>query len=414
MPRFPNPWRGLGGLPRGVWALSAATLVNRMGTMALPFLVLYLTRSLAIPADRAALALVAFGTGSLLVSPLAGRLCDRVGAARVMVGSLLLTGVLLLLFPLVRGLPALLATAFLWAAVAEAFRPAALVALAELTHPEERRAANALFRLAINLGMSVGPAAGGLLATVSFPALFVVDGITSLAAAVVLAALLRMPARAPVSAAAAHALAPAGVLRDRRTLAFLVACTLLGAVFFQHIGAMPLYLVNDLGLTEAHFGFLFAVNTVLIVLFEVPLNVATAHWPHRTSLVLGALLCAAGFGALGLATGLWTAAATVVVWTAGEMILFPAMAAYMADVAPAERRGEYMGAYNMSFAVAFALAPWGGTVVLERFGGGVLWGAVAACGVLATLVIARVVAITPSAPSMPPAPAGEEVRVVAA
>ncbi len=38
-----NPWRGLAGLPREVWLLCASTLVNRLGTMALPFLVLYLT-----------------------------------------------------------------------------------------------------------------------------------------------------------------------------------------------------------------------------------------------------------------------------------------------------------------------------------------------------------------------------------
>jgi hypothetical protein len=42
-----NPWSGLKDLPREVWLLSAATLVNRAGTMVLPFLVLYLTRTLA-------------------------------------------------------------------------------------------------------------------------------------------------------------------------------------------------------------------------------------------------------------------------------------------------------------------------------------------------------------------------------
>ena len=45
MTRGMNPWRGLAGLPRAVWVLSAATLVNRSGTMFVPFLVLYLTRA---------------------------------------------------------------------------------------------------------------------------------------------------------------------------------------------------------------------------------------------------------------------------------------------------------------------------------------------------------------------------------
>ena len=49
-----NPWRGLGRLPRELWVLFIATLVNRAGTMALPFLTLYVTRGLGLTAGRAA------------------------------------------------------------------------------------------------------------------------------------------------------------------------------------------------------------------------------------------------------------------------------------------------------------------------------------------------------------------------
>lgn len=35
-----NPWRGLRGLPPELWVLFAVTLVNRIGTMVLPFLAL--------------------------------------------------------------------------------------------------------------------------------------------------------------------------------------------------------------------------------------------------------------------------------------------------------------------------------------------------------------------------------------
>jgi predicted MFS family arabinose efflux permease len=400
MASIPNPWSGLRGLPRDVWALALTTLVNRMGTMALPFLVLYLTRSLHFTPGDAAFALASFGVGSLVSAPLAGKLCDRVGAYRVMVGALLASGVVMMAYPLVHGLPAIVALTVLWAVLGEAFRPANLTALADATRPEDRKRANALVRLAVNLGMSIGPAVGGLLATISFSALFVVDGATTLLAAGVLVAAYRGARARPAAAAPAPGAAPprvpGGVLRDRRMLSFLMASSLVAAVFFQHVGAMPLYLVRDLHLTEAHYGMLFAVNTVLIVLFEVQVNTATAHWSHRRGLVVGSLLCTVGFGALAFATGLWSAAATVLVWTLGEMILFPGMSAYVADVAPPERRGEYMGAYQMSFGLAFAVAPWAGTTVLDRFGGQAVWAATAVCGVAATAVIAR--AVTSSRP----------------
>ena len=45
-----NPWRGVRGLPASVWVVFATTLVNRAGTMVLPFMVLYVTRELGVRA----------------------------------------------------------------------------------------------------------------------------------------------------------------------------------------------------------------------------------------------------------------------------------------------------------------------------------------------------------------------------
>jgi predicted MFS family arabinose efflux permease len=390
---IPNPWRGLRGLPADVWLLFATTLVNRTGTMALPFLVLYLTQHMRLPAQTAGAALTVYGIGSLCSAPVAGRLCDRLGALRVMEISLFLSGALLLLFPLAHSFPAVLALTLAWSLAGEAIRPASLAALAETTAPEQRRAAVSLNRLAVNLGMSIGPAAGGLLATLSFPILFVVDGASSLAAGVVLAVAsrrmtaLRSARGVPVAEAAAVPQLSPRALADGRFLLFLAGSFLVGIIFFQHSAAMPLFLVRDLGLSAALFGILFLINTVLIVLLEVPLNLAMAGWPHRRTLVLGCILCGVGFGSMALASLPWHLVLCTLVWTFGEMILFPGTAAYVADVAPAERRGEYMGAYTMSFGLAFTVGPWAGTVVLERAGAVVLWSLMLVLGIAAAFVM---------------------------
>src|SRR5438874_8074543 len=96
-----NPWRSLGILPREVWVLFTTTVINRAGTMALPFLTLYLTRRLGYSAGYAGLVITFYGIGALVSSPLSGRLCDKVGSLRIMITSLFLTGVILLLFPVV-------------------------------------------------------------------------------------------------------------------------------------------------------------------------------------------------------------------------------------------------------------------------------------------------------------------------
>ncbi|MEW6758591.1 MAG: MFS transporter [Acidobacteriota bacterium] len=386
-----NPWSSLKGLPREIWVLCATTLTNRVGTMVLPFLVLYLTRALGLSPGRAGFVVTVYGLVAMVTGPLAGRLSDRVGALRVMKTSLLLSGLVLIAFPLARSYGAVLLAAAVLALVNEAYRPAGLSTLTALTAPHQRRPAFALNRLAVNLGMSVGPAAGGILAGISFTALFWVDGITSfLAAAVLILSPWRSAAGRP-----APSLRPGQEvartrhpLRDGRYLLFLAAFLPSLLVFFQLESTYPLHLVGVLGLPPAAFGFLLTLNTALILLFEVPLNAAMAAWPYNRALPAGALLCAAGFGSTALATGPLTAAAGVALWTFGEMILLPGTSACAADMAPESRRGEYMGLYVMTFSLALATAPWAGAVVLERLGPGVLWSAAAGLGLLSAVLLA--------------------------
>jgi predicted MFS family arabinose efflux permease len=383
-----NPWRGVRGMPADVWIIFATTLVNRAGTIVLPFLVLYLTQHLGYATGVAGFSLTMYGFGGLVSAPIAGWFTDRVGGLRAMQVSLFLAGVLLLILPLAREVFAVFTLIFLWAMVAEAVRPASHAAIVAATAPEHRKVAMALVRLAINLGMSMGPAVGGFLFASSVPFLFVIDGVTSVLAALVLTAIIwrRAPAVAPHVAPAVRA-ATIGVLRNRRMLAFLLGTLIAAAVFLQIEAAFPLFLVRDLGLPASFFGLTFVLNTVLIIFLEVPINLATAGWAYRTALGLGALLIAIGFGALIFASGRIGIAVTVVIWTFGEMIFFPVSTAYVGELAPADRLGTYVGAYWMVSGLAMMLGPWAGTLVMERFGAQTLWIVVGACGALAAVIL---------------------------
>lgn len=388
---LPNPYRGLRGLPADIWIIAATTLVNRAGMMALPFLVLYLTRYLHISASMAGLAISAYGVGGLITAPIAGRLADRFGPYAVIRASLGLSGVIVLIFPLARSVAVVMVLTFLWAVVADAARPATMAALTSGTAPDQRKAAIALNRLAINLGMSVGPAVGGFLAQASFPLLFVVDGVTSLASTALLSALLWSRRRSHGAAAPSHEHAARAavfsttsvVWRDRAALLLFATSLIMNVVFSQHQGAMPLYLVRDLHYRESFYGELFVLNTLLIVLIEVPLNMKTAHWSARTALTLATVLIAIGFGALGVARTPLPIALTVVLWTFGEMIFFPTATAYVAHLAPAGRTGEYMGAFASTFSLALIVGPWLGAVMLDRIGAQATWAAMLAIGLVA-------------------------------
>jgi len=389
-----NPWRGVGGLPASVWIVFATTFVNRAGTMVVPFMVLYVTRHLGVRPALAGMALTVYGLGGLVSGPMAGRLCDRLGAFAVLRGALVLSGLILLAFPLASRFGTFLAITFVWSLVAESVRPATMAALTSVVRPEQRKVAVAVNRLGINLGMSVGPAVGGFLATVSFPLLFVVDGASALAAGLVLTALL---AGWPLARLGAGRLGDdpralenrpgTSVLRDPRAVVFLTGVFLMGVVFYQHEGAMPVFLVRDLHYRESFYGLLFVVNTVLIVVAEVPLNLAMAGWSHRRTMVLGAVLYALGFGSMAVLHSVPGLLLSAVVWTFGEMIAIPASSAYAADIAPPGRTGQYAGAYASMFSLAILVGPWAGTIALEQFGGTALWSGILVIGLLSAAVL---------------------------
>jgi len=396
-----NVWRSLRGLPRDLWVLSAATLIHRLGMMAIPFLVLYLTRELGWSAPRAGLTLGVYGAGAILAAPIAGRLCDRIGGLPIIRASLIGSGIILLVIPFAQSFPMVIALVLAWSLVSEGGRPATLTLVADLVPNEQRKPAFALIRLAINLGMSVGPAAGGFIAAYSFRSIFVVNALASLAAGAFLVA-VPMKGAAHIRSLNADAedtrlgTSRTAVLGDRRLMVFLFATFLVSAVFFQHEGALPLFLVQDLHLSTAFYGMLFTINTLMIVVMEVPLNAATAHWPHRWALATGSLLFAAGSGLFGFATGPGMIVFGIVVWTFGEMMLFPQASAYVADIAPPHRRGSYMGAYSLAFSLAFAVAPWAGTAMFAHFGATVLWASVFLVGVVATVIMLQVTSEEPA------------------
>lgn len=385
-----NPWRGLDGLPREVWLLFATNLVNRAGMMVLPFLILYLTRERRFTPGEAGLAFGVYGGAAIVAGPVGGRLSDRIGALKVMRASLLLSGTTLLLLGFARSQIAVFAAILLWAACAELFRPASLAAITHVVLPEQRKAAYALNRLAINLGMSIGPALGGFLAAVSFRAMFFVDAATTLAAGLVLSlSTWRSPTRTVTdeSGTTASGSDSRGILRDTRLAIFLVSTFLIGIVFYQHESALPLYLVQYLQLSPAFYGTLFTINTLLIVALEVPINRATAHWPNAWALFLGCLLFAVGFGALGIVSSATGVLVTVVLWTFGEMMLFPAMAAHLGEIAPDDRRGAYMGAYSMALSLALTVGPWFGTQLLAGSGPVGVWSIMFVLGGLAAVLM---------------------------
>ena len=371
-----NPWKGLKGLPHDMWALFFTSLINRSGTMVIPFLALYLTKKIGVSPAEAGTALLVYGIAAFIAAPFTGKISDKIGSLKVMKFALFGSGVIFFLYSFITDYKLILLASFVLSAVNESFRPANLSLITEIVTPAQRRMAFALNRLAINAGMSIGPVIGGFLTLIDFHYLFYANAVASISAGIYLSSVKwsSLSSKEGEEIIADIANIKLSVLSDKSFLFFLFAIIPANLVFFQQLGALPLYIVNDLRYSTAAFGLFNAINTVIIILVEVPLNNFMTNTPYRKSLIIGALLAGIGFGGFAFSTTAITIAISIIIFTFGEMIYFPTTAAYASEIAPTDRRGEYMGYYQMTFSFAFSAGPWLGTVVYQHYGSEILWG----------------------------------------
>ncbi|MCL6294571.1 MDR family MFS transporter [Jejuia spongiicola] len=366
---FNNYLNTFSGLSREVWWLALITLINRAGTMVIPFLSLYLKESLDFSLSNVAWIMSAFGLGSVIGSWLGGKLTDKIGYYKVMTFSLLATGLLFIALQFLITFVSFSLGIFLVMLVADMFRPAMFVALSAYSKPENKTRSVTLIRLAINLGFSAGPAIGGLIiTTLSYGGLFWVDGITCILATLVLINVLNPKTTKTLDDIKVEN--PKSAYHDKAFLIFLIAMVLFGVVFLQYFSTMPIYYkdVHDLSVTEI--GVLLGLNGFLIFAFEMPL----IKWLENTTFTKTGLML---FG--GILTGLsfiilnftsWTGVLIIgmLLMTFGEMIAFPFSNAFAMDRAKKGNQGEYMALYSISFSIAHIFGHNAGLQMTDKLG----------------------------------------------
>jgi len=376
-------------LPRPVWLLEAGGVANSLGNgIVLPFLIIYLNEVRGFGLATSGMIVATLGAVALASGPFCGRLIDRIGPRATLIASLLLLAVGYGGFPFIRA-PW---QAFLLAAIAGAgnggFAPAHSSLLATLTTREQRNAAYAVQRATDNLGFGVGALVGGLIATTSVPdsftLLFLLDAMTFIA---FIALLMFVPARRAVSGAAHAAGRYSAVLRDRVFLwLLLLIAVLVAAAYAQVATVLPPFAKQEASISEAGIGVIFFVNTVVIVIAQLPLAKAIEGRKRMRVLALSAGIFAATSVAI-LAAGYWLTSSAAVVALCGVIIVFSLAECLhgsvqnplIADLAPSHLLGRYMALRTISWQVGFMAGPALGTLLLARSPTGLWLGAATAC-----------------------------------
>lgn len=366
---FNNYLNTFKGLSKEVWWLALITLINRAGTMVIPFLSLYLTEDLKFTPSNVGTIMMCFGVGSFAGSWLGGKLTDTIGYYKVMVGSLVSTGVLFIALQFLNTFYALCFGIFLVMLVADMFRPAMFVALSAYSKPENKTRSVTLIRLAINLGFSAGPAIGGIIITaLGYGGLFWVDGITCILATSVLFIVLNPKKSKVLDDISVEN--PESAYKDRAFIIFLVAMFLFGVIFLQYFSTMPIYYRDAHALSKIDIGLLLGANGLLIFLLEMPLIkwLETSKFSKTELMIFGAILTASSFIILNITTWSGILIIGMFLMTIGEMIAFPFSNAFAMDRAKKGNQGEYMALYSIAFSMAHIFGHKAGLQMVDSLG----------------------------------------------
>ena len=375
-------------------ALLAALGIDNFGSgLFLPVALLYVTRVVGLPLAAAG-PVVAVGTvAGLGVPPVAGRLVDRVGPLRVVVGAELLQALGAVTYLAARGAVVVAVAAVLLAAGQQLFYSSLFALISDVAGdgPKDRPfAVAAMVRAAC---FSLGALAAGGLLSVTGPAGYriavVADAVSFAACALVLGLLVRVPRPHPAGARVAVS-SSAGLWSDWPFLAVIVATGLATLPIDFFLSGMSVYMLGKLHTQPWLPGAALALTAGLSSVGATAALRVTRRLCRTTGMVLGAALlavwCAACVAALAVPPRWRPAellAATVVMALAA--LLFQRANALAEAVAPAAVRGRYLAAFQYSFTVPGVIAP--AVVALYSVAVWLPWLLVGASAGLAVLVL---------------------------
>lgn len=351
-------------------------LISTIGaSMIWPFLIVYIKGRVNLPLTTVTFLTTINAMSGLVSALLAGPITDRLGRKWLLVFGLVGNGLVYMVMSQASRLPEFAVLMALSGIFNPVYRVSSDAMIADLIPPERRPDAYALTRLSHNVGISVGPALGGFLITISysFTFLFAASGMIVYGLLFTFLAIETLPGKTSSQSIAQTFLDYFEVLRDRPFLSHAITFILvqISAVFIWVL--LPVYTHDQFGIPENRYGFIPTTNALMVVLFQVMVTRITRKYPPLPVMALGSLLYAIGVGSVALGSGFIAFWLSMVILTLGELILMPTASTYVAHLAPADMRGRYMSVAGLTWNAAYGIAPVTGGYLSDAIAPRAIW-----------------------------------------
>jgi len=363
--------------PRQFWLVTLVMLLAWLfHSLMWSYLMLYISQRMGQPLSSVSGLMAVNAVTGMVTTFLGGAIADKFGRKGVMVFSLLFCGVGWFFFRIAGTLPIYALLMAVTGATTPLYRLASDSMVSDLVPPEQRLDAYSMLRMGNNIGVAIGPAIGGYLASISYNISFTVIGIGLVSLSVAGAFLFRETKPADVSNNQGRKAMLGGyssIFKDRVFMKILIAFSLI------RIGTSILWLMlaaytkQNFGLSENVFGFIPTTNALMVIFMQMMVTRRTSRLKPESAMVLGALFYAVSIFGIFFANGFWGFWICMVGSTIGEMILLPTTTTYTSRLAPPDMRARYMSLYTLTTGIGSGLGPLLGGIMADIFGARSMW-----------------------------------------
>ena len=359
--------------PPQFWLMLLGLIISTTGTtMVWPFLTIFASERLSLPMTAVTSLMSINSLSGLTASILAGSLVDRFGRKSVMAVGLFGTAVAYLGYIYAGSywhFAVLMLTSGLFNPL---YRLGSDAILADMLSPADRVQGYSIFRMARNIGVALGPILGGIVLSSNYNIGFMgASAALTFYGLITLFFLRETLVRDPN---AKHENLRDQIQVYRQALTNKPFAHMVGAFTLMEICAalmwvlLAVYVKQNFGVAEATYSWLPTTNALMVVFLQVFITRIIKRYRDTQVMPIGALFYAVAMMMVGLSSQFWGFWLAMVVMTIGELITAPTATTFVANLAPQDQRGRYLGVFGLTWHVAMAIGPFAAGILTDAFG----------------------------------------------
>ncbi len=376
--------------PFQFWLMFFGLIVSSTGTtMVWPFLTIYASEKLLLPL-AAVTSLMTFNSVSGFASSVvAGSLVDRFGRKGMMVIGLFGMAIVYLGYISAVEFWQFALLMFLSGVFNPLYRVGTDAIVADMIAPENRTQAYSLIRMGRNVGVALGPILGGLVLSRSYSIGFVAASVTliffGLLTVFFLKETLQHDENQPHDNLQDQLRVISQALRNKAFARMVASFTLMEFCATLMWVVLAVYIKQNFGINEAQYSWIPTTNALMVICFQVLITRVTQRHSPTKVMPIGAAFYPVAMLLVAFSSNFWGFLSAMVIMTLGELITAPTATAYVANLAPPDQRGRYLGFFGLSWYIALAVGPMGAGFLSDNISIQSPWFAGGIIGVIAVL-----------------------------